>query len=159
MSSGVYGDIIIARKLLPALLKRYSRKRVVFTNGVFDILHAGHVEYLAKAKALGDILIVGLNRDSSVRRLKGPNRPLQSEKDRATIVAALKSVDYVVMFAEDTPEKLIKEICPDVLAKGADYAIADIVGADFVLANGGEVKRIRLKKGRSSSSVIDRMGA
>ncbi len=157
MSNVTYRDIIVARKLLPDVLKRNSGRRIVFTNGVFDILHAGHVEYLAKAKALGDILIVGLNRDSSVRRLKGPNRPLQRESDRAIIVAALKAVDYVVMFAEDTPEKLIKEICPDVLVKGADYAIAEIVGADFVLANGGEVKRIPLKKGRSSSSVIERM--
>jgi rfaE bifunctional protein nucleotidyltransferase chain/domain len=159
MSRGAYRDIIIARKSLPAALERLSGKRVVFTNGVFDILHAGHVEYLAKAKALGDILIVGVNRDSSVRRIKGPGRPLQAERDRAIIVAALKPVDYVVLFAEDTPERLIKEICPDVLAKGADYAVADIVGADFVLAHGGEVRRIALKKGRSSSSLIEQMGS
>ncbi len=155
-------DFVIARKSLPELLKRIARKKskkkIVFTNGVFDILHAGHVDYLAEAKALGDILIVGLNRDSSVRRLKGPKRPLQTERDRALIVAALKSVDYVVLFAEDTPERLIQEIRPNVLAKGADYKLKEIVGGDFVRSYGGVVRRIALKKGRSSSSLIARMG-
>ncbi len=147
----------MTRKSLPALVESLSGKRVVFTNGVFDILHAGHVDYLAKAKAFGDVLIVGVNRDASVRRLKGPERPLQSERDRALIVAALKSVDYVVLFAEDTPERLIKEIRPDVLVKGADYALKDIVGADFVRSYGGSVRRVALKKGRSSSGLIARM--
>lgn len=150
-------DSILPRRSLPGLRKRLARKRVVFTNGVFDILHAGHVECLTKARALGDILIVGVNRDSSVRRFKGADRPWQTERDRATIVAALKPVDYVVLFAEDTPERLIKEIRPDVLVKGADYAIKDIVGADFVRSYGGKIKRIALKKGRSSSALIARL--
>ena len=159
MKSPSSKDLIISGKALPALLKKLSRKRIVFTNGVFDILHAGHVSYLESAKAHGDVLIVGVNRDSSVRRLKGPSRPLQTEKDRALIVAALKPVDFVVLFGEDTPEKLINVIRPDVLAKGSDYKIKEIVGSDFVLSYGGVVKRIALKKGRSSSSVICKMGS
>ena len=157
---GLIRDCIITRKALPATLKAIRRRRkrqIVFTNGVFDILHAGHVEYLSKAKALGDILIVGVNRDSSVRRLKGPSRPLQTEKDRALIVAALKPVDYVILFSADTPERLIEAISPDVLVKGADYKLAEIVGAEFVRSQGGVVKRIALKKGRSSSGVIERL--
>lgn len=128
----------------------------MFTNGVFDILHRGHVEYLAIAKSYGDILVVGLNTDASVRRLKGPSRPLQKLRDRAVILLALRSVDYVVPFGEDTPERLIRAIAPDVLVKGADYKIKDIVGTEFVLANGGVVKRVRLTSGRSSTGIIRR---
>lgn len=142
-----------------ALAKRLRKqgKRVVFTNGVFDILHRGHVEYLAIAKSYGDVLIVGLNSDASVRRLKGTSRPIQKLNDRAVILLALKSVDYVVPFGEDTPERLIRAIAPDVLVKGADYRTKDIVGADFVLANGGTVKRVRLTKGRSSTKIIKKI--
>ena len=133
---------------------RRAGKTVVFTNGVFDILHRGHVEYLAKAKSFGDILIVGLNNDQSVRRIKGASRPVQSQGDRAAILLALKSVDYVVMFGEDTPEKLIAIVRPDVLVKGADYTIDAIVGAKQVLSHGGRVKRVRLTVGRSTTGIV-----
>jgi len=121
------------------------------------VLHRGHVEYLACARAEGDILIVGLNRDSSVRRLKGPKRPVQNERDRAVILCALRSVDYVVLFGEDTPEKLITEIRPDILVKGADYALKEIVGASLVQSYGGKVIRVKLTKGRSSSKILSRL--
>jgi D-beta-D-heptose 7-phosphate kinase/D-beta-D-heptose 1-phosphate adenosyltransferase len=132
---------------------RRQKKRIVFTNGVFDILHRGHVDYLAKAKSFGDVLLVGLNSDASVRRLKGASRPLQKQSDRAAILLALESVDHVIVFSEDTPEKLIGRICPDVLVKGADYKLSEIVGAAFVRSHGGVVKRVRLTKGRSSSRL------
>ena len=140
-------------------LRKHRRKdeSIVFTNGVFDIIHRGHVEYLAKAKAMGDILIIGLNSDASVRRLKGANRPLNKQADRAVILLALEAVDYVVLFGEDTPEKLIKLIKPDVLAKGADYKISEIVGADFVKSIGGKVRRVPLTKGRSTTKLIKKM--
>lgn len=136
---------------------RRQKKTVVFTNGVFDLLHRGHVEYLQEARSLGDVLVVGLNSDASVRRLKGKTRPLQKQADRAAILLALRSVDYVVIFGEDTPEKLIREINPHVLAKGADYKVSEIVGADYVKANGGKVHRIRIRKGRSSSALINKI--
>ncbi len=142
-------------------IKRYAGKlhqdgkTIVFTNGVFDILHRGHVDYLTRAGDLADILIVGLNSDASVRRLKGLGRPLQPERDRAAILLALRPVDHVVIFGEDTPDKLIKQVRPDVLVKGADYRLDEIVGADFVQSCGGRVERIRLSAGRSSSRLID----
>lgn len=133
---------------------RHHGQRIVFTNGVFDLLHRGHVEYLQKARALGDILIVGINTDASVRRLKGEARPLVPLDDRAFILAALECVDYVVPFAEDTPEKVIRALLPDVLVKGADYQIEEIVGHDVVLASGGKVERIPLSPGRATSDLI-----
>jgi rfaE bifunctional protein nucleotidyltransferase chain/domain len=133
---------------------RRKKKKIVFTNGVFDILHYGHIDFLTKAKALGDVLVVGLNTDSSVRKFKPKGRPVQNEKDRAGILAALEMVDYVVLFSEETPERLIKSVRPDVLAKGADYKITEIVGADFVKSYGGKVRRIRLAKGRSTTTII-----
>jgi D-beta-D-heptose 7-phosphate kinase/D-beta-D-heptose 1-phosphate adenosyltransferase len=150
---------IIPQKNAPALAKRLRRRRkkIVFTNGVFDILHRGHVEYLAAARALGDILIVGLNTDASVRRLKGPKRPLQPLRDRAIVLLALASVDYVVPFGAETPKRLIESITPDILVKGADYKLDEIVGADHVLTHGGKVHRIRLTSGRSSSKIITRL--
>lgn len=150
---------LVKRLDLPALLRRLRRRRkiIVFTNGVFDLLHRGHVEYLAKARAEGDLLIVGLNRDSSVRKLKGPGRPIQSDNDRAIILLALRSVDYVVLFGEATPERVISEIKPDVLVKGADYALKDIVGAKLVKSCGGKVVRVRLSRGRSSSKLLTRL--
>lgn len=149
----------ISRTKIAALAARLKRsgKRVVFTNGVFDILHRGHVEYLAKAKSLGDVLIVGLNSDASVRRIKEPTRPLQRQSDRAVILLALESVDYVVVFGEDTPDKLIRQIKPDILVKGADYKISEIVGADFVRSYGGSVRRIRLTPGRSTSGLVGKV--
>jgi rfaE bifunctional protein nucleotidyltransferase chain/domain len=134
-------------------LRRAGRK-VVFTNGVFDIIHRGHVEYLAKAKSFGDVLIVGLNTDASVRRLKGKGRPIQPQSDRAAILLALKSVDCVVLFSDDTPARLIERVRPDVLVKGADYSLTEIVGAKQVKSYGGSVKRVRLIKGRSTSVLL-----
>jgi len=133
---------------------RRAGKTIVFTNGVFDILHYGHIDYLTKAKRLGDILIVGLNTDASVRKFKGKNRPIQNERDRARILDSLKPVDYVVLFSEETPERLIRKVRPDILVKGADYKISEIVGAEFVKSYGGKVKRIPLQKGRSTSGII-----
>jgi rfaE bifunctional protein nucleotidyltransferase chain/domain len=124
-------------------------KKVVFTNGVFDILHRGHVEYLQKAKALGDLLIIGLNSDSSVRRIKGPQR----------LLSALACVDHIVLFDEDTPQKLIEALVPDILVKGADYSVEQIVGADVVLKNGGKVLPIELTPGKSTTGLIKRIVA
>jgi len=144
---------------LAKTLKNLKRKgkTIVFTNGVFDILHRGHVEYLSKAKSFGDILIVGLNSDASVRRLKGKGRPINKQSDRRTVLLGLSSVDYVVIFTEDTPRKLIEELRPDILVKGADYKINKIVGADFVNSYGGIVRRIKLTPGRSTSRIIKKL--
>lgn len=136
---------------------RLVGKKIVFTNGVFDILHYGHIDYLTEAKALGDVLIVGVNSDSSVKKFKSPSRPVQSEQDRLHIVAALKPVDYVIMFEEETPEKLIKLVKPDVLVKGADYAESEIVGAEFVKSYGGKVHLIELAPGRSTTAIIKKI--
>jgi len=133
---------------------RAKKKRIVFTNGCFDIIHAGHITYLGKAKALGDILIVGINSDSSVKKIKGPNKPVVGQGDRAAIVAALKPVDYVSIFNDTTPIKLIEAIKPDVLVKGADWQLNSIVGGDFVKSYGGKVKSVSLVKGRSTSNLI-----
>ena len=131
--------------------------RIVFTNGVFDLLHPGHVEYLEEARALGDKLVVGINTDASVRRLKGEGRPIVTESERAELLVALESVDRVVVFDEDTPERLIRDVRPDVLVKGADWALDDIVGRDFVESTGGRVERIRVREGLSSSILIERI--
>lgn len=135
---------------------RSAQQTVVFTNGVFDILHAGHTTYLGAARALGDVLVVGLNTDASVKRLKGPERPINTEADRATVLQALRSVDHVVLFERDTPLELITEIVPDVLVKGGDYTRDTIVGADIVEENGGRVVTIPLVEGRSTTNVITR---
>jgi D-beta-D-heptose 7-phosphate kinase/D-beta-D-heptose 1-phosphate adenosyltransferase len=136
---------------------RRQQKTLVFTNGTFDILHRGHVDYLAKARALGDALIVGLNTDASIRRIKGPQRPINSQTDRARVLSALAAVDYVVLFGDDTPKRLIEKILPDVLVKGADWKVDDIVGKDIVERNGGVVKTIRLTRDRSTTNVIQRV--
>ena len=132
-------------------------KRVVFTNGTFDIIHRGHVEYLAAARRLGDVLVVGLNTDASIRRIKGKLRPINPGADRAAVLAALGSVDYVVFFGQDTPAKLIARLLPDVLVKGADWKPEASVGADTVRAHGGRVRTIRLTAGRSTTNVITRI--
>jgi len=146
-----------AETVLAVQKARADKKRTVFTNGVFDLLHLGHVEYLQKAKALGELLIIGLNSDASVRSIKGPKRPLVNQEDRAAVLAALECVDYVVLFDEDTPAKLIEAIRPDILVKGADYKIEQIAGADAVLKNGGKVVTIELTPGRSTSELIKKI--
>ena len=137
---------------------RASGVRVVFTNGCFDILHAGHVRYLAQARALGDVLILGLNSDASVRRLKGETRPVNGEEDRAEVVGALKSVDAVVLFEEDTAEALIAKVRPAVYAKGGDYTPETLPEARIVEAYGGEVVFIPLVAGKSTTNIIERAG-
>lgn len=135
---------------------RASGRTVVFTNGVFDILHAGHVRYLETARGFGDALIIGLNSDASVRAIKGPARPVNPEGERAELLAALQFVDAVVTFDEPTPRDLIAVIQPDVLVKGADWALDDIVGRDLVEARGGRVERVRVEEGLSTSALIER---
>lgn len=136
---------------------KLHQQKIVFTNGCFDVLHFGHVHYLLEARKLGDILVIGLNSDDSVRRLKGPSRPINSEKERAFVLAALACVDYVTLFEEDTPEELIKVVKPDVLVKGGDYALDQIVGADFVKANGGTNTTIPFVEGFSSTQIIEQL--
>ena len=134
-----------------------ERKKIVFTNGCFDLLHVGHVRYLAQAKKLGDFLIIGLNSDSSVKELKGKDRPINSFEDRATLLSAIESVDLVIMFEEQTPENLIKDIVPDILVKGGDYNIEDIVGYQTVMQNGGQVKTLSFYDGYSSTNYINKI--
>jgi D-beta-D-heptose 7-phosphate kinase/D-beta-D-heptose 1-phosphate adenosyltransferase len=130
-------------------------KKVVFTNGCFDLIHSGHVDYLVKAKEMGDVLILALNTDLSIKRIKGNKRPILEQDERAFIVSNLKPVDYVTFFEEDTPAEIISELIPDVLVKGADWAIDKIVGRDIVEANGGEVKTIKFVNQQSTSNVIN----
>lgn len=132
-----------------------ENKKVVFTNGVFDIVHAGHVDYLIKAKELGDILIVGLNSDLSVKKIKGEKRPLINQTERAFLLSNLKPVDFVVIFEEETPFELIKELIPDILVKGADWSLDKIVGSDIIIENGGEVKNIQFVNQQSTSRIIE----
>jgi len=132
-------------------------KKIVFTNGCFDIIHAGHVEYLQEAAELGDVLIIGLNSDKSVKRLKGKSRPINSQINRAKVLSGLASVSYIVIFEEDTPYMLIDHIKPDVLVKGGDWQPDEIVGADIVQANGGSVRSLFYKEGNSTSSIIEKM--
>lgn len=136
---------------------RRSGKKIVFSNGCFDILHRGHVEYLSKAAAKGDALIIGLNTDASVRRLKGPTRPVNDENARAFVLAALEFVSAVTLFDEDTPYQLINKVQPDVLVKGSDYKPEDIVGYDIVMAKGGRVETIDLVEGFSTTKTIEKL--
>ncbi len=149
--------IVELKELLGLLEKVRGKKKIVFTNGCFDILHAGHADYLNKAKSLGDILVVGINSDASVRRIKGEKRPILPQQMRAYLLDNLKPVDYVVIFEEDTPLELIKVIKPDVLVKGADWDLERIVGADFVLSYGGRVERIAFAFDISTSKVVERI--
>jgi D-beta-D-heptose 7-phosphate kinase/D-beta-D-heptose 1-phosphate adenosyltransferase len=136
---------------------RAENKCIVFTNGCFDLLHPGHIDYLARARALGDVLIIGLNDDNSIQRLKGPTRPINPLADRTIMLAALKSVDLVVPFSEDTPLKLISALMPDILVKGGDYEPDNIVGAKEVIANGGKVVVMPFVDGHSTSSLIQQI--
>jgi rfaE bifunctional protein nucleotidyltransferase chain/domain len=138
---------------------RRRGEKLVFTNGVFDLLHRGHVEYLEEARALGDRLVVGVNSDASVRRLKGPLRPIVPGSERAELLAALACVDLVALFDDDTPERLIREVSPEVLVKGGDWALEHIVGRDHVESTGGRVERIRLREGLSTSILVQRIVA
>ncbi len=150
---------LVSRKKLVEIVRRLKRKgkKIVFTNGCFDILHAGHVRYLSEAKKLGNILIVGLNSDSSVRKIKGEGRPINTEKDRAEVLSALESVDYIVIFNEETPENIIKLILPDVLVKGSDWKGKKVAGADIVKRNGGSVFFVPVLAGRSTSGIIEKI--
>jgi D-glycero-beta-D-manno-heptose 1-phosphate adenylyltransferase len=136
---------------------RFKNHRIVFTNGCFDILHRGHAEYLARASDLGDVLVVGLNTDNSVRAIKGPGRPLQDEKSRALVLASLSSVTAVMLFDQETPEELIRLVQPDVLVKGSDYKPEEIVGYGIVTARGGSVETIDFIEGYSSSDIIKKI--
>ncbi len=152
---------IVSRAELPERLQRLREqgRRLVFTNGCFDLLHAGHVRYLHDARARGDALILGLNADASVQLLKGPTRPIVHQDDRALVLAALESVTLVVLFEEETPDLLIKEVLPEVLVKGGDYVAEEIVGYDTVTQNGGEVIIIPFVPGRSTSTIVSRIQA
>jgi D-glycero-beta-D-manno-heptose 1-phosphate adenylyltransferase len=140
-----------------AATQRAGGRRVVFTNGVFDLLHPGHIRYLAAARALGDVLIVGLNSDRSVRSNKGPDRPITPEAERSEILAGLSSVDAVVVFDEETPHDIIAAIQPDVLVKGADWAADAIVGRDIVEARGGRVVRVPVEPGYSTTAIVSKI--
>jgi D-beta-D-heptose 7-phosphate kinase/D-beta-D-heptose 1-phosphate adenosyltransferase len=147
---------ILSPKKLASLLQKRGRKKVVFTNGCFDILHAGHVTYLERARKLGDLMIVALNTDASTSRLKGPTRPINPLEDRARVIAALESVSYVTWFDEDTPLKLITMFKPNVLVKGGDYEVKKIVGYTEVTESGGKVKVLPFLEGRSTTGIIAR---
>ena len=140
-----------------AAWRRAQRGRVVFTNGVFDLLHPGHVDVLVGARRCGDALVVGVNSDASVRRLKGPERPVRSEAERAYVLAAFAAVDAVVVFEQDTPLELVRRLAPDVIVKGGDYSPDTIVGADVVRARGGDVVVIPLTPGQSTTSIIHKL--
>lgn len=144
---------------LKRIVRRLKKrgKKIVFTNGCFDLLHYGHVKYLEDARGKGDILIVALNSDSSVKKIKGRRRPITKEKDRLGIIAGLESADYVVLFNEETPLKAIKELAPDVLVKGGDWGRDNIVGSDFVIRGGGRVCTIKFIKGYSTTGLIEKI--
>jgi D-beta-D-heptose 7-phosphate kinase/D-beta-D-heptose 1-phosphate adenosyltransferase len=150
---------VVSRSELVQIRQELQRagRCVVFTNGCFDILHRGHIDYLTKARALGDVLTVGLNSDDSVRRLKGPGRPIVGEEDRAVILAALTAVDFVCIFSEETPYELIRAVVPDILVKGADWPVEEIVGRDVVEAAGGSVHTIEYLPDRSTTGIIQKI--
>lgn len=150
---------LVKRKDLPALLKelRAVGKTIVTTNGCFDILHVGHVRYLQKTKTFADVLIVALNSDVSVKKIKGPDRPINNENDRAEILCALSCVDYVVLFDESSPENLLVEIKPDVHTKGADYTVETLPEAKAIMTNGGRIEFISFVEGKSTTAVIEKM--
>lgn len=152
-------DKILTQDQLQHKLEQWREQgeKIVFTNGCFDLLHLGHVDYLEKARQLGDKLVLGLNTDASISRIKGPDRPLQDEMSRARVMASLLFVDAVVLFDNDTPLELIKAVQPDILVKGDDYSIENIVGQDIVMANGGEVKTVPLVKGYSTTNIVKKI--
>lgn len=133
-----------------------KNKKIVFTNGCFDLLHVGHIRYLKEARKLGDYLVVGVNSDASVKELKGPTRPIQNQDDRAEILAALEAVNATVIFTESTPERLIKNVKPDILVKGGDWTVDQIVGGHFVQSYGGQVMSLQFVEGRSTTKIIEK---
>lgn len=151
------GHVITENKIAVTLapLKNLGKK-IIFTNGCFDLLHVGHVRYLQEARSLGDLLVVGVNSDQSVKILKGPSRPIQNENDRAEILAALGCVDFTVIFNEETPLELIKKVLPNILVKGGDWKIETIVGADIVMENGGQVMSLQFVDGKSTTKIIEK---
>lgn len=152
------GKILSVEEFIPIREKlKAEHKKLVFTNGCFDILHKGHVDYLSKARELGDVMIVAINEDASVKRIKGEKRPINSENDRAFLLANLRSVDYVTFFGEDTPYEVIQKIVPDYLVKGADWDVSKVVGKDVVEKNGGKVLTIELTPDRSTTNVIEKV--
>jgi rfaE bifunctional protein nucleotidyltransferase chain/domain len=151
------GEKILTENVLLQQLSRPRELRLVFTNGVFDILHRGHIEYLYAARALGDALVVAINTDASVRRLKGPERPINADEDRAIVLAGLGCVDYVTFFADDTPLRLLSALLPDVLVKGGDYTPETIVGRQEVEAAGGRVAVIPFVEGRSTTGTVNKI--
>ena len=148
--------VIFDRKKLIIAVKKLKKqgKKIVFTNGCYDLLHGGHVRFLAAAKKMGDVLVLALNSDASVRRIKGPKRPVTNQDERAEVMSALESVDIVTIFDENDPYNIIKDIVPDVLVKGGDWALDKIIGADIVQAAGGKVRNVPYVKGKSTTNII-----
>ncbi len=147
--------IVNLGQLASIIQKRERGQKVVFTNGCFDLVHLGHIDYLEKAAEKGDLLVVGLNSDQSIKKIKGKNRPIVNENSRSRLLAAMQFVDYVVMFDDETPIELIKTLKPDILIKGNDYDLSNIVGADIVMSNGGKVETVDLVEGYSTSKLIE----
>ena len=150
--------MLIDRKNIPNLRGELSDKKIVFTNGCFDIIHVGHVRYLTKAKSFGDVLIVGLNTDESVKKLKGESRPINNQNDRAEVLLGLKAVDYVILFGERTAENLIAELQPDIYVKGGDYTLETLPEAKIVQSYGGRVEIVNLVQGKSTTNIIKKIG-
>jgi len=150
---------IVSRNQFIETCLRWRKKgiKVVFTNGCFDILHKGHVDYLYESSLKGQVLVIGLNTDSSIQRLKGKSRPIQSQESRSEVLAALEFVDLITFFEEETPENLIRSISPSVLVKGDDYQVSEISGSQFVLSQGGKVETVKITKGFSTSSIVERI--
>ncbi|MBN8535953.1 MAG: D-glycero-beta-D-manno-heptose 1-phosphate adenylyltransferase [Deltaproteobacteria bacterium] len=150
------GAVYLSSELLKLLEPIRGKKKIVFTNGCFDLLHIGHVRYLKEARSLGEFLVVGINSDSSVKQLKGPSRPIQTELDRAEILASLASVDATIIFNESTPELLIQSIKPDILVKGGDWTVDQIVGGAFVQSYGGKVLSLQFIEGKSTTRLVEK---
>jgi len=154
-----YDKVVSIDKIKSFINKEKNKnKKIVFTNGCFDILHAGHVSYLKLARSFGDFLVLGLDSDKSIKKIKGPDRPVVEENQRAIVLSALSCVDCIVIFDDGNPEMLIKEVVPDVLVKGADWEEKDIIGADFVKKNGGVIKRVQFEQDISTTIIIEKIG-
>ena len=157
----MYMDKLVATNEIRLHLKTYRAqgKQIVFTNGCFDIIHAGHVSYLSQARALGDVLVLGLNSDASIKKIKGEKRPIVGQEHRIIVLSALSCIDHIILFDEPDPEQLIETVCPDILVKGADWPEDKIVGGPFVKQNGGRIERILFEQDISTTRIIERIGA